>query len=741
MTNRNYILAIPHAYSSVIFCKNVAIGLVLLCTTSWYSNIGIAGLIATIVALITLHLFNFENDNQEIHILNSTLVGLSLGLFFQLNLTLTIIIVFSSVLTVFFSIALSGLLWRLFRAPVLSLPFILISVLANSIARNNSNLHDFYSLTSFTEKIFDPWVDTFFSSLGATFFTPHPVAGIIIFICLLAYSRYLAFLAVCGYIIGFSTFVILTGNPQPEFIAWSGFNFILTAIALGGIYSIPGIASFGFAMLGACLAALLSVPVQKLLLLYGLPIMALPFAITTITLLIAVTSRTRQSALVLASEPGPPEINYERSRLARIRQGGNDSVPLLTPFYGTWNIYQGFNGKHTHQSPWQHALDFIIKEEGKSYTESGQHLEDYFCYGAPVISPVYGTVIRIIDNLPDNTPGEMDTKNNWGNLVLIRTENGLHVLLAHLSQNSIKVSEGEWIKPGTPVANCGNSGRSPQPHLHLQVQQHAQLGSSTIPFHLCSVIKSRPNNNSEYQVVANPIEDDIISPAEIDGKLAAPLHLPVGRTLHYKLEGTDIKTETEHQLRVDVSIKGQFRLVSDSGASVAFSEANGVIAFYDRSGPADKLLDMWTLCLGLTPLTERASVWKDSPSVNLLPLTKLQKLAVYLICPLGCGLHSHYERNWDEANNIWIQAATHSLNTTNIKLRASTSIKLDPHAGCIELHLVMGSKQWRAVLTETGLKEDIGIPGRSEKLTNNASLDTDTTSPQKNQIATRENFT
>lgn len=711
-----HFLTIPRAYSSVIFTRNTVTGAFILLSTFWHPNIGLAGLLAAITGMATMQFFSFPEDNKEIHVLNSLLVGLSLGLFFKINIFLLIIIVFCSIITIFFSITLADVLGRTTRTPVLSLPFILVSVMSTYIARGNSNLDDYYSLTSFNESVFGPWYDMFFSSIGATFFSPHPVSGLIIFICLFICSRYLAILAVAGYLLGFSMFVIIVDNPDPDIIAWSGFNFMLTAIALGGIYSVPGLHSFSFAMLGVCLTAIVSTFVQKILLSTGLPVMALPFVFITSIMLIASSKRSSHSGLTMAIVPGPPEINFERSRLAAIRQGGSKSIPLLAPFFGAWHVYQGFNGKHTHIAPWQHALDFIIQNNGKSYQGDGTVLEDYYCYGAPVLSPVFGTVVRTVENLPDNLPGELDTRNNWGNIVLIRLESGQHVLLAHLCRNSIKVKEGEWIKPGTPIANCGNSGRSPQPHLHLQVQENAQLGSATLPFHLCSIIKNHKDKTTEYMVILIPGEDDEIAPAEIDSKLASPLHLPVGKTLRYTLEDNSLKLETERTLRVEVSLAGQFRIVSDTGASIAFSEANGVLAFYDRSGPQDLLIDLWTLGLGLTPLTERASSWKDAPSASLLPMSAIKKLYLSTIHPLGAGLSSSYQRTWQNDKKAWVQSGIHVLETGTLHDEANSTAVLDTKLGCTELTLKLGQHQWRAVLIETGLKEDRGIPGWNTKV-------------------------
>ncbi|NOX43246.1 MAG: urea transporter, partial [Gammaproteobacteria bacterium] len=443
--NLKQLTAIPNAYSAVMFIKHPAAGITILIVTLWHPNIGLSGLLATLTGLMVLHLLQFSNDTSGIHTLNSLLVGLSLGAFFQLNIYLVVLIILSAVMVTFLSITLADSFWRLGRIPMFSLPFLIIALLVSLIARNTDKLAGYMSLNSRSEQWFGIWIDTFFNSLGTTFFSPNPLAGFTIFLCILYCSRYLAFLALSGYIVGFSVFIVLIDNPQPHLIAWSGFNFILTAIALGGIYTIPSIASFSFAMLGASLAALLSASIQNILLLYGLPVMALPFVIVTLTLLAAMQKRTRLSPVILASEPGYPELNYERARLARIRQGGLNSVPLLAPFYGTWGIYQGFNGLHTHKQPWQHALDFFILENKKSFNGSGEKLANYYCYNAPVVSPVYGVIVRVINNVTDNPPGEIDTKNNWGNLVSAFFKTVVAFFNLIMQQSFVHFSQGSTL--------------------------------------------------------------------------------------------------------------------------------------------------------------------------------------------------------------------------------------------------------------------------------------------------------
>ena len=56
----------------------------------------------------------------------------------------------------------------------------------------------------------------------------------------------------------------------------------------------------------------------------------------------------------------------------------------------------------------------------------------------------------------------------YGTTVEIDHGLGFTTLYAHLSQ--IKVSRGDWVRPGTVIGLAGSSGRSTGPHLHYEIR-------------------------------------------------------------------------------------------------------------------------------------------------------------------------------------------------------------------------------------------------------------------------------
>lgn len=698
-------------YAAIVFLDNVWAGLLCLLATFWYPVIGLCGLLAGLSSYFTASILHLNKQSMSLLLLNSTLVGLSIGAFFPLNGLTLFILFIASVLTTFLTVALNQILHNLGNLPPLSLPFIIVAALGaftlDSLPSIPRELHFDLSV----ETVIHPYLDGFFSTLGAILFTPHPYAGLLIFLALLLRSRYMSLLAISSFVVGTFVYQLIDTDISMQLLTWTGFNFVLTALALGGFFTIAGKASFAYAMAGAILTIPVIISIQDIMLIQGLPVMALPFVLVTLTSLLVLKSRQTLLPPKMAHMPAIPELNFERARLSAVRNGQAESISMIPPFFGEWSVYQGVNGGITHKPPWQYALDFFQLQDNKSFTRDGIRLEDYYCYNLPVCSPVNGTVVRIQNRLDDNRPGEVDSINNWGNFILIRLDIDFYVLLAHLQKNSIQVKEGDRVKPGSIIARCGNSGRSPQPHLHLQVQSDATLGSVTRPFHLSSVLLANANGTHEYKLVSIPEKGEAIQQAEMDDSLGSDLHLAVGHTMTFATLDDDGKPRENHQLHVTLSLTGQMRLSSSSGASSAFEEVNGVLGFYDRNNIADSFLDMWLLANGLTPLASRADSWRDQPSVVLFPLTQGMRFLAQVWFPLGSGINSHYSRQWNPDGGHWIQKGDHRLSIGFSKLHCQTESIIQPGLGIREIRLKSGSETRIARLIHTGIQADAGIPG------------------------------
>ena len=85
-----------------------------------------------------------------------------------------------------------------------------------------------------------------------------------------------------------------------------------------------------------------------------------------------------------------------------------------------------------------------------------------------------GKVASAEDKYDDNVLGKpSDTAPKQGNNVVIDHGNGEFTMYAHLKRGSVKVKAGDAVKAGQQIAEVGNSGNAPLPHLHFHMQNTA----------------------------------------------------------------------------------------------------------------------------------------------------------------------------------------------------------------------------------------------------------------------------
>jgi murein DD-endopeptidase MepM/ murein hydrolase activator NlpD len=94
---------------------------------------------------------------------------------------------------------------------------------------------------------------------------------------------------------------------------------------------------------------------------------------------------------------------------------------------------------------------------------------NHYAFNKEIVAPADGKVIKVIDGIPDNKPGEMYSNIPEGNCVIIEHANKEYSMLAHLKCHSVMVKEGEMVSRGHVIGACGNSGNSTETHLHFHV--------------------------------------------------------------------------------------------------------------------------------------------------------------------------------------------------------------------------------------------------------------------------------
>ena len=119
------------------------------------------------------------------------------------------------------------------------------------------------------------------------------------------------------------------------------------------------------------------------------------------------------------------------------------------------------------------AYDLVIDP----YVLRGARLANYGCFGVTVVAPVSGLVVQTENELPDNRPGERATDEPAGNHVVIEPAGGGYLIIGHLRSQSVTVTAGDRVIEGEPIGECGSSGSTvePQVHVHYQRQHPAEV--------------------------------------------------------------------------------------------------------------------------------------------------------------------------------------------------------------------------------------------------------------------------
>ena len=95
--------------------------------------------------------------------------------------------------------------------------------------------------------------------------------------------------------------------------------------------------------------------------------------------------------------------------------------------------------------------------------------ESFFAWDQPIRAAADGTVVEVVDDVPDNFGRTMNPANvsKRNARVVLRHGKDRYTIYAHLRQGSAKVLAGQEVKAGDLLGRVGNAGFSSEPHLHF----------------------------------------------------------------------------------------------------------------------------------------------------------------------------------------------------------------------------------------------------------------------------------
>ena len=498
------------------------------------------------------------------------------------------------------------------------MPFVAATWLVHLAARSLSPRDLSWSVFQ-SWSLLPPWLgDHSWLDVPASLLFVHGMLpGALVLLALLVHSRIAFFLAGVGAVAAHALRLWLRPDlPWSALDTMASFNAVLTAMAVGGIWFVPQPSSMALAAGAAGFSVLVTYALVPALGMFSLPVLSLPFVITVLTVLTAARMRQQDRWPRSAVPAERPEEALAR-HLSRVRRFGQLAwVPFRLPFRGEWFVSQGWDGEPTHQGLWRHGLDFEGRTpEGKAHRGEGRELRDYVCYGLPVVAAGAGTVVLVVDGVEDNRPGEVNTRDNWGNAVVIASGAWLHSVYAHLSPKSIRVKPGDVVTPGMELGRCGNSGRSAVPHLHFQVQRGVALGSPTIPFELGDVVE-REGEVPILHTRVVPSRGTFVRPVQRDDAVAQATVLTPGMVLELReRNGTRVE-----RAKVEIDLLGTRWLHSARGR-LAFETYDNGLVLLDCQVAANSLLRYLVLAWARLPFDLSGQLrWQDCLSRRwLLP--------------------------------------------------------------------------------------------------------------------------
>jgi len=665
--------------------KSRKVGALLLLCTLFNINIAVLGVIAWSTTFAFARFIGIKKEDvvHTVYTYNSLLVGFAIGYLFKITALSIFLTVGASILTVLLSYTLFTLFSYYLRLPVLNIPFTIVSSIIYLAAVKYSAL---FVGASYSKDVLNitnlpPILHGFFSSVGVLLFSPYDIIGIVVIIAILLYSRITFLLSIFSYFIGISILALLKGSYNQAILDISSFNFILIGIALGGIFLIPSKRSYTLALIGVIISVFILDAVSVFWSTFGIPIFTLPFNLVVL-LFVYVLRNVGYPKINNYIKESPEESLSSYLNFSR-RFDYLTPQPFL-PFSGEWTVYQEFDGKWTHQGHWKYAYDFVItNHDGKTFSEKGNKLADYYCYEKPILSPINGTIIEASDTLRDNAIGVVDRKNNWGNYIIIYSEFGYYVEISHLQTKSLKVKVGDYVKHGAVLANCGNSGYSPQPHLHIQIQYLAKLGSETYPFFFSNV-----KRNDEL-IKGNLKREMKIKPVSFSRKHNKILQFILDDSFIYEVQKNgEVIDEVEFTIQMLADGSYYFNQINTDD-KLFFGIENNKFVFYSYTGKQDGFLKYLFYGLPKMPIAKsKKLLWKEELPDELFSSKKGWIMMVI----------KSFKHNLGSVMGNYQMENDYTISGEIPAMKIKTKIVLDKNKGFRKIVVTKDNIEWRLSL-------------------------------------------
>jgi hypothetical protein len=227
------------------------------------------------------------------------------------------------------------------------------------------------------------------------------------------------------------------------------------------------------------------------------------------------------------------------------------------------------------------------------------------------------------------------------------------------------------VKKGQVLALCGNSGRSPYPHLHYQLQATPFIGSRTIDYAIAHYMEK---NKTEYNLKSfnKPEKNNVVSNIQTNNLLQNALHFIPGQAIKFEIITKTNKTETKKEIiswNVETDIYNNTFLHCEKSNSFAYLKNDGLLHYFTNfKGDKKSFLYYFFLSLYKVELG-----FYEGLSVNdkIPPNIIFDKKSMFLqdfIAPFKIFLNAHFSMNYISIDD--------DFSPSKIKLEAKIALKI-----------------------------------------------------------------
>ncbi len=591
----------------MFFSLNNVFAAIIILVTFFSPTIGLSGFLAVLLINVSAYIMGFNREEIKTGLFgfNALFLGLSLGYEYSFNITFVILFITSILILLLVTVWLKGL-FALNNLPFLSFPFIVVYWIVSLATSNFTNIQldesHIYAINEIAKSQSSSWYQfvhsldnivlfpfalSFFKTLAGTFFQTSVLGGILIASGLLYFSRIAFSLSVIGFYLAYFFYSIFGADVNDLNYNLLGSNFIFIAIAIGCFFLIPNTYSYITVIILVPILLFVLLAIGKVLSVFQLKAYSLSFSVVCTAFLFSLNQRWFHNYLHLATIQYFSAEKTIYKYLNSIKRFKNEHLyKLALPFTGEWNVSQGYNGKITHLGDWSRALDFVIVDsKSNTYREpmsarEGFSRDNFYCYNKEILAPYDGYVYDIINTVEDNDVGDVDTEHNWGNTIIINHLNGLFSQISHVKKDSFGVFVGQYVTKGTYLATCGNSGRSPEPHIHFQLQTVPTIGAPTLEYPISYFIE-RKGTEKELKISEIPREGAFISNVQVNELLTVGFSFLPGQKIAFKNDSTgaiinwEVFTDAYNRTYIYCKESSSYAYFVNDGVMLYFTDFEG----------------------------------------------------------------------------------------------------------------------------------------------------------------------